>query len=397
MKYLLVTGIFIVFCFFGFSQSIEELQKQKKNAENEIEYTSKLLNEIQKNQKLSLNRIQLLNNQINKRNSVISTINKEIEIYQQFIDNNTLAIKLMNNDIEEIKKEYAELIRSAYKNRNAYDQILLLLSAENLNQAYRRHLYMKHYTVYRKNQAEIIDAIQQSLNKKAEKLEEQKLIKVQLITEIQKETRTLQEEKTIKNSELQKLQKEQRTLRQKLQQQRDIEQKLEREIRRIIEEETSKTGAGEDKSFKLTPEQKLIGDNFEENKSRLPWPVERGIIVEKFGINQHPVLTNVQTRNNGVSIATEAGAKVRSVFNGEVSRVFGITGGNTAVIIRHGKYLSVYSNLREVTVTKGDKVSTKQTIGTVYTDVDEDNKSIIKFQIWRESQKLNPEDWIGKQ
>jgi murein DD-endopeptidase MepM/ murein hydrolase activator NlpD len=104
----------------------------------------------------------------------------------------------------------------------------------------------------------------------------------------------------------------------------------------------------------------------------------------------------VQTRNNGISISTEAGAKVRSVFNGEVSRVFGITGGNTAVIIRHGKYLTVYSNLREVTVKKGDKVSTKQTIGTVYTDSDDENKSILKFQIWLETQKLNPEDWIGK-
>ena len=137
---------------------------------------------------------------------MISAINKEIDIYQQFIDNNILAIKLMNDDIKQIKKEYAELIRSAYRNRNAYDQILLLLSAENLNQAYRRHLYMKHYTVYRKNQAEIIDAIQKSLNQKAEKLEEQKLIKVQLLTEIQKETRTLQEEKAVKNSELIRLQ-----------------------------------------------------------------------------------------------------------------------------------------------------------------------------------------------
>jgi len=146
----------------------------------------------------------------------------------------------------------------------------------------------------------------------------------------------------------------------------------------------------------LTPEQKLVGDNFVQNKKRLPWPVERGVITEHFGINQHPVLTNVQTNNNGVSITTEAGAKVRAIFNGEVSRVFGITGGNTAVIIRHGKYLSVYSNLREVTVKKGDKISTKQTIGTVYTDADDDNKSILKFQIWLENQKLNPEDWIGR-
>jgi septal ring factor EnvC (AmiA/AmiB activator) len=302
----------------------------------------------------------------------------------------------MTDDIKELKKEYAELIRSAYRSRNAYDQILFLLSAENANQAYRRYLYMKHYTAYRQSQAEIIEAIQEVLNKKAENLEQQKLIKIQLVSDTKKEAQQLSQEKTQKNAEVQKLQKEQQDLRKKLQQQREIEQRLEREIQKIIEEEARKSKAAGTTGFSLTPEQKLVGDNFAQNKKRLPWPVERGVITEHFGINQHPVLTNVQTRNNGISIATESGAKVRAIFNGEVSRVFGITGGNTAVIIRHGKYLTVYSNLREVTVKMGDKVTTKQNIGTVFTDTEDGNKSILKFQIWLENQKLNPEDWIGR-
>ena len=396
MRILLVTGFFVMLCFVGFSQSIDDLQKKKQDAENEIKYTTKLLDEVQKNQKLSLNRLQLLNRQIDQRNAVISAINSEINLYQQLIDNNTLAIRLMSSDIADLKKEYAELIRSAYRNRNAYDQILFLLSAENANQAYRRHLYMRHYTAYRESQAELIEAIQLVLNLKAENLEQQKLIKLQLITDTKKETQQLSQEKTQKNSEVQKLQKEQQSLRKKLQQQREIEQRLEREIQKIIEEEARKSKAVGGTGFSLTPEQKLVGESFVQNKKRLPWPVERGVITEHFGINQHPVLTNVQTRNNGISIATEGGAKVRSIFNGEVSRVFGITGGNTAVIIRHGKYLSVYSNLREVTVKMGDKVSTKQAIGTVYTDTEDGNKSILKFQIWLENQKLNPEDWIGR-
>ena len=398
MKLLLVTGIFLFQCLLGFSQSIDELQKKKLDAENEIKYTTKLLNEVQKNQKLSLNRLQLLNNQIEKRNTIVASINGEVDIYQELIENNALAIRLMNSDIEEIKKEYAELVRSAFRNKNAYDGLLLLLSADNVNQAFRRHLYMKHYTAYRENQAKIIGTIQEMLNQKKENSEQQKLIKLQLLTDIKKETQQLAQEKTQKNSEIQKLQKEQQSLRKKIQQQRDIEQQLEREIQKIIEEEAKKSkAAGKAGSgFELTPEQKLVGENFIQNKKRLPWPVERGVITEHFGINQHPVLSNVQTRNNGISISTEAGAKVRSVFNGEVSRVFGITGGNTAVIIRHGKYLTVYSNLREVTVKKGDKISTKQIIGTVYTDSDDENKSILKFQIWLESQKLNPEDWIGR-
>lgn len=396
MKILLVTGFFFLLCFVGFSQSIDELQKKKQKAEKEIEYTTKLLNEVQKNQKLSLNRVQLLNKQIEQRNAVITAINDEISVYQQFIDNNNLAIRMMNSDMKAIKKEYAELIRSAYRNRNAYDQILFLLSAENANQAYRRWLYMKRYTAYRESQAEIINAIQLALDQKSEKLEQQKLIKLQLVTDTKVEARQLSQEKTQKNSEIQKLQKEQQTLRKKLQQQREIEQRLENEIQKIIEEETRKSKASGTTGFSLTPEQKLVGESFVQNKKKLPWPVERGVITEHFGINQHPVLANVQTRNNGISIATEAGAKARAVFNGEVSRVFGISGGNSAVIIRHGKYLTVYSNLREVTVKKGDKVSTKQTIGIVYTDTDDDNKSILKFQIWLENQKLNPEEWIGR-
>lgn len=234
------------------------------------------------------------------------------------------------------------------------------------------------------------------LNENIEKLKQQKETKQQLIGETNKEAQQLTKEKSQQNTEYKKLQNEQQSLRQKLKQQQRVEQQLEREIQQIIEEEARKSRASGGSGFALTPEQKLVGDNFAQNKRRLPWPVERGIITEHFGIHQHPVLTNVEIQNNGINIATEIGSKVRAVFNGEVSRVFGISGGNTAVIIRHGNYLSVYSNLREVVVKKGDKISTKQNIGTIYTDKDEGNKSILKFQIWHESQKLNPEDWIGR-
>lgn len=395
MRILLLTGLFVILSINVFSQSVEELKKKKQDAENQIKYTSKLLNEVQKIQKSSLNRVQLLNRQIEQRKAVINTINGEVDLYQQMIDNNTLAISLMENDIQALKKEYAELIKLAYRNRNAYDQVLFLLSADNVNQAYRRYLYMKQYTNYRENQAGVILSIESVLNDKTQKQEEQKLIKLQLMNDTKKEASQLSQEKLEKNAELQKLQKEQKELKKKLDEQRRIEQQLEDEIERIIAEEARKSAKAGTKEMTLTPEQKLLGDNFAQNKGRLPWPVERGVITEHFGINQHPVLSNVQVKNNGVSITTEKGSKVRAVFNGEVTRVFGITGGNTAVIIRHGKYLTVYSNLRETTVKKGDKVTTKQNIGTVFTDP-EDNKSILKFQIWLENQKLNPEQWIGR-
>jgi murein DD-endopeptidase MepM/ murein hydrolase activator NlpD len=121
--------------------------------------------------------------------------------------------------------------------------------------------------------------------------------------------------------------------------------------------------------------------------------VERGVITEHFGVHRHPVLKNVQVKSNGIEITTEAGSEVRAVFDGEVSRVFAISGGNMAVIIRHGSFLSVYSNLKEVNVKAGQQVKTKQKIGAIFSD---ENKTALKFQVWRENEKMNPEDWISK-
>ena len=395
MRIWLITGVLFLISLLGYSQSITDLRVKKENTIKEIEYTTRLLNDVEKSRKTSLNRLQLLNNKIDQRNNLISTIVNEIRIYDQCISDNEMVIGLLQSDLEKIKKEYAEMIRSAYRNKDAADQLFFLLSAEDFNQAYRRYLYLKKYTAYRRSQAQLMQSLQTVLDLKAVDLKQQNKTKQELVSQTINEKDKLLKEKTLQNTELQKLQKERKDIQQKLAQQREEQQQLENEIQRIIEEEAKKNKDAGGSEFALTPEQKLIGNNFEQNKKRLPWPVERGIITEHFGIHQHPVLTNVQIKNNGINIATETGAKVRAVFNGEVSRVFGITGGNTAVIIRHGKYLTVYSNLREVVVKKGDKVTTKQEIGTVYTDA-EDHKSILKFQIWLENQKLDPEEWIGQ-
>jgi murein DD-endopeptidase MepM/ murein hydrolase activator NlpD len=180
---------------------------------------------------------------------------------------------------------------------------------------------------------------------------------------------------------------------------------LSNEIQKIIEEEVQKakerskakekeTGKpSTSKVFEMTPEEKLASGLFEQNKRRLPWPVERGVITDHFGVHEHPVLKNIQVKNNGVDISTAQGAIARAVFAGEVSKVFVVSGGNYAVIIRHGKYLTVYSNLVNVRVKSGDKVAIKQTIGTIGSD---DDKTVLKFQIWNENVKQNPEEWISK-
>lgn len=396
MRLFVVTGIFFLIHSCVFAQSISDLQKKKQDAAKEIEYTTRLLNETQRNEKSSLGKLRLINSKISQRNTILSSISSEINIYEDCIANNVLVAEMIKNDIEKLKLEYADLVKVAYKNKDTRDELLFLLSSESFNQAYRRYLYFRRYTAFRQNQAETIVAVEAVLMESVKKLEQQKATKQELIETTQKEKQELAKEKGQQNTELQKLQKHKQKLKQTLAQQRKVEQQLEREIQKIIEEEARKSRAAGGSGFALTPEQKLIGNNFEQNKNRLPWPVERGIIVEHFGVHQHPVLTNVQVQNNGINIATEKGAKVRSVFNGEVSRVFGISGGNSAVIIRHGKYLSVYSNLSKVVVKKGDKITTKQIIGSVFIDSDDGDKSILKFQIWKESNKLNPELWIGR-
>ena len=242
-----------------------------------------------------------------------------------------------------------------------------------------------------------------------------------LLLSKKQEADQLNKEKKQQGQYLTTLQQKQKEFEKKLREQQQIEAQLSNEIQKIVEEEVRKarerarelarakeaakqTGkpAGkpsakpaESTSYEMTPEEKLASGQFEQNKRRLPWPVERGVITDHFGVHEHPVLKNIQVKNNGIDISTAQGVKARAVFAGEVSRVFMVTGGNMAVIIRHGKYLTVYSNLVNVQVKSGDKVSIKQTIGTIGTDGD-DEKTVLKFQIWKENEKMDPEGWIAR-
>ncbi len=372
-------------------QSLTDLRAKKVNTTQVIQYTSTLLQEAQKSEKATLGKLQLLNSQIQNRNQLIQSINGEINLLDGYIAENAQVSAMLNADLTSLKKEYAAMIRFAQKNKNSYDMLIFLLSSENLNQAYKRMLYLRQYAQYRKSQAEVIMTISGLLEEKVAELEEQKQEKAQLLASKNDEARQLVGEKTQQSKQVQSLQEQQRDLRKKLREQQQEQEKLDREIERLLAEEAKK--ARDTGELEMTPEQKLLAAGFENNRGRIPWPVERGVITERFGVHTHPVLKNVQVKSNGIEITTQAGSEVRAVFDGEVSRVFAISGGNMAVIIRHGSFLSVYSNLKEVNVTAGQQVKTKQKIGAIFSD---ENKTALKFQVWRENQKMNPEDWISK-
>jgi septal ring factor EnvC (AmiA/AmiB activator) len=375
-------------------QSLTDLRTKKANTEQVIKYTSSLLQEAQKNEKVSLNKLKLLNSQIENRNQLIRAIGSEIDALNNYIAENSEVSEMLQTDLKDLKKEYAAMIRFAQKNKNSYDMLIFLLSAENLNQAYKRMLYLKQYARYRKSQVEVIEALQQIVEEKVAKLKTQKRQKAELLTSQQTETDQLLSEKNQQNQQVQDLQRQQRQLRKKLREQQKEQEELNREIERLIEEEARK--AREKGQFEMTPDQKLLAANFQENKGRIPWPVERGIITEHFGVHTHAVLKNVQVKSNGIEISTTPGSDALAVFNGIVSKVFAISGGNMAVIIRHGSFLSVYSNLKEVVVKAGQQVKTRQKVGTIYSDSADGDKTILKFQVWQENQKMNPEDWISK-
>lgn len=408
MRIFILISAFLFLSILANSQSLEELRKKKEKTNEQIKYTTKLLEEAKKNQKQTLNKYKILNKQIELRTTLITGINSEVGVLAEFIDQNAWLVSSLNSDLEGLKKEYAGMIQFAQRNQSNYDKLLFVLSSNSFNQAYKRLMYLRQYAEYRKKQAELIQWIRDLIQVKVGRLQQQRTEKETLLEAKKREADQLNKEKKLQGKNLTTLQQKQKEFEKKLREQQKIEAQLSNEIQKIIEEEVRKsrerakekekqTGKPSvSKKYEMTPEEKLASGQFEQNKHRLPWPVERGVITDHFGVHEHPVLKNIQVKNNGVDISTAQGVKARAVFAGEVSRVFMVSGGNWAVIIRHGKYLTVYSNLVNVQVKQGEKVSLKQTIGTIGTDTEDESKTVLKFQIWRENEKLDPEGWIAR-
>jgi murein hydrolase activator len=407
MKIFSLLAVFMLMTVLSQAQSLDELRKKKEKTNEQIKYTTKLLEDAKKTEKQTLSKYKILNKQIELRTNLITGINSEVGVLADFIDQNAWLVSSLNADLEDLKKEYASMIQFAQKNQTNYSKLLFVLSSNSFNQAYKRLMYLRQYTEYRKKQAELIQWIRDLIQVKVGRLQQQRTEKETLLLAKQQEAEKLNKEKKQQGQYLTTLQQKQKEFEKKLREQQKIEAQLSNEIQKIIEEEVQKakersrekekqTGKPSTSSvYEMTPEEKLASGLFEQNKHRLPWPVERGVITDHFGVHEHPVLKNIQVKNNGVDISTAQGSIARAVFAGEVSKVFVVSGGNYAVIIRHGKYLTVYSNLVNVRVKSGDKVTVKQTIGTIGTD-GEDDKTVLKFQIWKENVKQDPEDWLAK-
>lgn len=405
----------LAFCFFSIiagvwvlpyaqnRQNKDKLLDKKKKIEEEITYYKKLLNETSKNKNLSLNQLVLLKNQISKREELIDGINEEIFGLELKISKNNQDIQRSNEQLVAMKDEYALLIYNAYKNKSSYNRLMLIFAAKDFNQAFQRIKYFQQYNEYLRRQIALIQDTKEYIAQKNKELVQQKLSKEDLLQNSQEERNKLSEEKAQKDNDLNKLKKKEADLRKKLKKKEAEASTLRKKIEAAISSEITKSASKSNKTVTttttvknvLTPEEKVVSDNFLNNKGKLPWPVERGVITGYFGEHPHPVLDGIKVKNNGIDISTTQGSAARAVLSGTVSSIVTITNNNMAVIIRHGEFFTVYSNLGSVSVSKNQSVSTKQSIGTVYTNSDE-GKTELHFEIWQGKVICNPTVWIAK-
>jgi len=338
-----------------------------------------------------------LKQKISARQKLIANYNSQLNNIQSNIVSTQKTIHAMDVRLDSLKAEYARLIVKAYKTHGELDKMLFVFSAKDFNDAYQRVKYLQQYSDYRQMQGRLIKETKDQRLHKLSELKGQKDEKVTLLGTEQQQKKTLESEKIQKDKVLNSLKGQESQLIGQIKEKKKSAAKLNKLIEDIIRKEIDaarrKAEPGSSKVLALTPEAKALSENFAGNKGQLPWPVERGMIVSHFGKHEHEILERVQVNNNGVDIKTQPGANVRTVFEGTVKAVLFNPAFQKAVLINHGEYFSVYSNLDEVTVKIGDKVNTKQIIGKVYTNTDED-KTEVHLEIWKNTDKLNPESWL---
>lgn len=434
--WLVIFSLFVLSAAGQNSARVRELEKQRKAALADIEMTNQMLNETRQSARNSLNRLNLISQQILSRKKVISLLNQEIAEIDKQISSTRNEITKLEKELGNKRTNYGKSVQSLYKRRSSQDRLLFILSADNFAQSLRRMRYLREYADWQKRQAaEIIDK-QREITVKQQELEKTRSEKNALLGTRETESRKLQAEESDQKQEVQELNKKQKDLQADLKKKKRQAENLNRQIEKQIaaeiaraeaeakaareraaraekerlarEKASGKTPTKKDAEpvrdervadtkggYAMTREEKKLSDDFAGNRGRLPYPVSgRHTIVSGFGEQQHQELKYVRTNNSGIDIMTSPGTEARAVFNGEVTRVFVVPGYNNSVIIRHGNYLTVYSNLSDVYVKAGDKVSTRQAIGRVFTDTEDGNSTILHFQLWKEKTKLNPAPWL---
>ncbi|HEY9196579.1 MAG TPA: peptidoglycan DD-metalloendopeptidase family protein [Mucilaginibacter sp.] len=405
------------------AQSSAELKRRRDKLSEELEQLNKDYQETSSNKRATLKQLSLLKAQISLREEKINVINSEVRNLDNQISENNNTVHSLQSQLDQLKKEYAAMVLFAYRNQSAYNKLMFVFASKDFNQAYKRLKYLQQFGTYRERQAGYIQGTQKELHIKINELDKTKQEKNNLLVDQEKEKKTLGAQKNDQVKVVKDLSQHEGQLKQ---QQKEIQNKIAKTnreiasaIRREIEEAQRKAEAEAKEAARIaaakakaenrpapvapkpvaktssgylnaTPEAAKLSNDFLGNKGRLPWPVANGIITQGFGIN---TTEGIRTENTGVDIRTNAGSAVRAVFDGEVIRVVDIS-GTYLVMIKHGEYFTVYGNLRSVTVARGQKVSTKQSLGVVATDPST-GETEVNFDIYKAKEAQNPKFWLA--
>ena len=407
----------------GFAQSGKsstQLKKDKQKIENEIANTQKLLKKTESNQKAAVQQAALLRQQIQNREKVITNLNSQIIQMEDEQEQNQQEISQLEKKLAYMKADYAQVVYNAYRNRRLLDKVTFILAADDFSQMFRR---VRYYTIFSRNvreQSERILKTTEELTKKNEELVVLKNDKLSTLSSKEQEIKNLEIDRRKKTQNAEQLKKESKKLNDELKKKQQQRKDIDAAIQRAVKEEIARANAEREKKAKassgkssgtssastsssspkasatisLTPEEKTLNASFISNKGKLPWPVAKGAKVSDFGSYPHPDVPSVQIENHGIDIMVEAGTPARAVFDGVVTGVMNIM-GTTVVMIRHGEYLTVYQNLSSASVKKGDKVSTKQTIGTVAKSTSS-NTYELHFEVWKNDRYVNPNEWLAR-
>jgi len=388
---LIVFLIAMLLCVPSFAaDSVKDLQNKQKKLQQEIEQTNKMLKQTKKDETATLNKLQLTQQNIKNQKKLIRTLDNEITALDR-------EMKVLGNTrdslqriLEGYKRDYAQMIRQTHYARLQQSPLLFLMSSDSFQQLARRARYLQEFAHFRQEQVARIARTQAEIDTQNDLLQANRNDKKQALSKRKREQDNLKRDERKQQTMLTQLKSKEKDLNKQLNQKQKKVAELNKKIDEMIRKQTEKAS-----KTTLTKEQQLIAGGFEANKGRLPWPVERGMISGHYGKQQHPVYSQVMIDNKGIYIQTTAGMKARAVYKGEVTSCF-MVGGTYAVIVQHGNYRSVYSNLSKLSVKQGDKVDTKQTIGTIFTDPEQDQKTELYFQIYKDRNILNPELWIAK-
>lgn len=384
----------------SFAQTGEQkvLEAKRERLQEEIKEINRLLFAERKEKGTVLDQMEALDNKINVRQELIRVNNQQSNLLSRQINVNIRSISKLREDLEVLKEDYAELIQKTYQNKSQSNRLMFLLSAENFFQAFKRLQYMQQYAKHRKKQGEGIVQKTEELKTLNQDLVRQRKEKDQLVAENQKAKEELNKEIETQRSLLTSIKQNEAkytaAIAEKQKEARRIDNEIERMIKSAIASSNKSSGKSTSSAtFAMTPETKLLADNFTSNKGRLIWPVEKGIKSQGYGVYADKLYPGIKHRNNGVTITTDKGSKARAIFEGEVIAILSVPGGNKGVQIKHGNYISTYYNLSNLYVKKGDKVAAKEVLGEINTNR-LDGTTKLKFYLYKDSDRLNPEDWI---